>query len=44
MAPSTGVELSTTLSAIYALEERRVSSVVYCFEHAQALKAAGPES
>jgi ketosteroid isomerase-like protein len=40
---SSGIELASTLTAIYTISEGNVSSVVFFFDHAEALEAVGLE-
>jgi ketosteroid isomerase-like protein len=40
---ASGVEVSSSLSAVYTLDHGRISRVEYFFDHEQALKAVGLE-
>ena len=40
---SSGIELASTLTAIYAISEGKISSVVFFFDHQKALEAVGLE-
>lgn len=40
---ASGVEMLSSLSAVYTLEHDRISRVEYFFDHEQALKAVGLE-
>ena len=40
---ASGVEMFSSLSAVYTLEHGRISRVEYFFDHEQALKVVGLE-